>query len=155
MATAENVVTRALNYLLVQSSEQPVQASEFVDSIDTLNDMMTEWAGVGINIGYTLLESPADVVTVPDSTLGAIKFNLAMRLAAEYDATPSQFLSLSADNSFTNLLNQTISVEAACFPDTLPIGSGNECLNNQRFFPTPADELATEDGGSIILESDV
>jgi hypothetical protein len=42
-------------------------------------------------------------------------------------------------------------------PCTLPIGSGNEqenTFNNQHFYACPSDEIATEQGGSILLESD-
>jgi hypothetical protein len=145
MATASKVVTRVLEYILVQASEQPVQAADLNAGIDALNDMMTEWNASGIALGYTVVDDAGDVLTVSDSALGAIKYNLAMRLAPEFDAIPSQFLASAADNSFTNLLNSTIAVEPSSFPSTLPIGSGNECINYQRFYPESDGELLNED----------
>lgn len=155
MATAAKVVERILNIIIVQASEQPVLSPDFEATIDTMNDLLTEWGAVGINLGYTIVSGPSDEITVPDASLGAIKSNVAMRLGVEYDFLLTPAMAEYAATSFQNLLNQTITVGDASFPDTLPIGAGNECLGTQRFFPTPEDELLAEDGGSIILESDL
>lgn len=41
--TALEIVTAALRLLEVRTTESPVEASEAVDGLEALNDMMNEW----------------------------------------------------------------------------------------------------------------
>jgi len=128
MATVLEVVTGALKLLEVRTAESPVTASEAVDGLLALNDMMNEWNIDGINIGYETLDSTTDELHVDLGSIGAIKANLAVYIAPEYGRTVSPDLNDRADRSKKSLRN-AIPLNSSEFPDTLPIGSGNEDNN--------------------------
>ena len=153
MATAAKVVERALARILVRQTEAPLEASEIDDSIDMLNDMMTAWDGSGLALGYTIVTSPSDEVTVPDGALMAIKSNLAIQMADEFGWTVTIQLATSARDSFADLLTQELTPPKTSRPDTMPRGSGNECFNGRRFYPGDSAELLTENDGPILLET--
>ncbi len=154
METAQSVINDALQEMLVQASEQPVQAVDFQTARRYLNRMMaiTPFSG----LGYTVVTNPSDIVTVPDAAIEGIIFNLAKRLLPTYDMPLTAELALNAKNGLQEIRRITVTVQPTTMPCTLPIGSGNEqenTFNNQRFYPCPDDELLTERDDAILLES--
>jgi hypothetical protein len=84
-----------------------------------------------------------------------VVFNLAVKLLATYDMPLTAELSQNARDGLKEIRRLTVNVEPTQFSCTLPIGSGNDLYNPvSDFFPCPDDELLTEQGGSILLESD-
>jgi len=154
METAQSIILDALQEILVQSSEQPLQAVDFQTGRRYLNRMM---AIVPFNgLGFTTINQPSDLVTVPDGANEGIVFNLAKRLLSTFDMPLTAELSQSASDGLQEIRRLTVSVQPTAFPCTLPIGSGNEqenTFNNQHFYPCPDDEVLTERDGSILLES--
>ena len=126
--TVTQIVTGALQLLQVRTAESPVTASEAEDGLTALNDMMNEWNVNGINVGYELLDDVEDLLHVQLGSVGAIKANLAVYIAPEYGKAVSGALQFRADVS-KNSLRGAIKLNSAQFPDTLPIGSGNEGNN--------------------------
>lgn len=145
--TVLDIVTAALRLLEVRTAESPVTASESLDGLESLNDMMNEWNVDGIDVGYESLESPSDLVDVNLGSLGAIKSNLAVYIAPEYGRIVTPGLEKRAKRSKTSL-RTSIKLNPSEYPDTLPIGSGNEDntyvgdgdapgnLRNSRFYPS-------------------
>lgn len=155
METAQTVINDALQEILVQASEQPIQAADFQTAKRYLNRMMAITPFNGL--GYTEVVNPADYVTVPDGALEGIVFNLAKRLLATYDLPLTAELAQSAKDGLKEILRLTVNIEPTQFPCTLPIGSGNEANNlfgEYHYFPCSEDELLTEQGGSILLEDE-
>lgn len=154
MAKAAEVVNRALSLILIQPSEAPIQADDAATALETLNDMMAEWDGEGLSVGYSRASSLSDDITVPDYALAAMKYNLALRLAPEYEVEASASLQGNAGRSYRSLTNIVINVPQAEYPCTMPVGSGNtgDSVYSERFYPCPESELLTETGGSILLE---
>ena len=155
METAESVINDALQEILVQASEQSLQAVDFQTGRRYLNRMM---AITPFNLlGFTTVTNPSDPITIPDGAIEGVIFNLAERLLSSYDMSLTAELSRSARNGLAEIRKIAIVVKPTSFPCTLPIGSGNEqenTFNNQHFYGCPADELLAEQGGSILLESD-
>ena len=154
METAQSVINDALQELLVQASEQPIQAVDFQSGKRYLNRMMASLDAQGISLGYTVVSLPDDVVTVPDGAIEGIIFNLAIRLATSYNVPVGQGLAISARDGLNAMRNLSVFIQPTQFPCTLPIGSGNEYEydDSYRFYPCVEDELLTETGGSILLE---
>tara|TARA_R100000951_G_scaffold112182_1_gene112176 strand:- start:2220 stop:2690 length:471 start_codon:yes stop_codon:yes gene_type:complete len=155
METAQQVINDALQEILVQASEQPIQTVDFQTARRYLNRMMTTVPFSGL--GYTTVTLPSDLVTIPDAALEGVVFNLAKRLLSTYDMPLTAELLQSAKDGLNEIRRITVKVQPTSMPCTLPIGSGNEqenTFNNQHFYPCPSDEIATEQGGSILLESD-
>jgi hypothetical protein len=157
MAKASEYVRAALLKAKKVGAEQPIAAADARDALDALNDMLFEWEGVGISLGFTEVSDLGDEVTIPDYAKRAVKFNLAINVAGEYGKNL-----LSADTiataaaSYDNLVNMTVSVAVQRFPSTLPVGKGNECSRYEsRFFPgDEAGTLERQTGGAILTEDD-
>lgn len=147
MATVTEVVNGALLLLEVRTAEAAVTAPEAEDGLVSLNDMMNEWNVDGINVGYETLSSIDDELHVDLGAIGAIKANLAVYIAPEYGRIVSDTLDTRANRSKRSL-RASIKLNPSEYPDTLPIGSGNEennftpdgdapgNLRSSKFYPT-------------------
>ncbi|MCH8134752.1 MAG: hypothetical protein IIB77_02090 [Proteobacteria bacterium] len=144
--TVTEVVTGALQLLEVRTAESPVTPAEVEDGLTSLNDLMNEWNVDGINIGYESIANIEDRLHVKTGSIGAIKANLAIYIASEYGKAVSIELKERAKTSKKSL-RASIPLNCSEFPDTLPIGSGNEGnnftadgdspggLSSSRFYP--------------------
>ncbi len=147
MATVTEIVEGALELLEVNTAETPITAKEVEDGRVSLNDMMNEWNINGINVGYETLDDADDELFVDLGAIGAIKANLAIYIAPGYGRTVGDELRRRARRSKRSLRG-SIDLKPTEFPDSLPIGSGNEDnhfvadgdtpgnLRNSRFFPS-------------------
>ena len=154
METAESVINDALQEILVQASEQSLQSVDFQTGRRYLNRMMAIVPFSGM--GYTIVTNPSDPITIPDGAIEGVIFNLARRLLTTYDMPLTAELLQSAKDGLKEIRRITVTVMPTQMPCTLPIGSGNEgddTFNNTNFYACPDDELLTEQGGSILLES--
>lgn len=124
--TASTVIRDALQEILVQASEQPIESNEANDAIRLLNRMMAAWEADGIDLSYTPIDSLADTITVVDGALDGIVLNLAVKLAPQYDRPVSQGLYLNAKNAMDAIRKIAVTVTPSIFPATLPLGSGNQ-----------------------------
>jgi hypothetical protein len=154
METAEAIIFDALQEIGEQASEQPIQTVDFQTGRRYLNRMMNTVPFVGL--GFTKITEPSEFVTIPDAAIEGVMFNLAKRLLSTYDIPLTSELSLSAREGMNEIRRLTVKVKPTAFPCTLPIGRGNERYNsfaNQHFYSCPADEVLTEQGGSILTET--
>ena len=147
MATVTEIVKGALLLLEIKVAEAAITGAEAEDGRVALNDMMNEWNVNGINVGYETLDNADDELFVDLGAIGAIKANLAVYIAPEYGRSVGEELRLRARRSKRSLRG-SIDLKPTEFPDSLPIGSGNEDnhfvadgdrpgnLRNHRFFPS-------------------
>lgn len=153
--SASTIITDALQEILVQAAEQPIESDEMQIGIRFLNRLMAEWDSMGYSLGFTVITNPSDDVTVPDGALSAIVSNLAIRLASVFDEPVSQSLALAARNGMKTIAKIAVTIEPMEYPDILPVGSGNEWESNPDHFYSGEDPaLLTETNGNILLESD-
>lgn len=151
--SAAQIITDALQELLVQASEQPIQADEMQSGIRALNRMMTEWDANGYALGFTIITNPSDLVTIPAGANSAVVYNLAVKLAGQFDAQLTPSLVAAATEGMRVIAKIAVKVPPSYLPDTLPIGSGNEdYLYEERFYIEPDDEIESENGGNILIE---
>lgn len=137
MASGADIVNGALRKLGVKPADDTITGQEMLDGIEVLNDMLIEWENSGIRLGFAPIADSADIIRVPRGTEEAIKGNLAGRLAPEYgkQVTPTLAAGISlATDSMLRIISKPLDVK---FPDSLPLGSGNQCTDfeDQRFFP--------------------
>ena len=154
METAQTIINDALQEILVQASEQPIQTVDFQTARRYLNRMMNTVPFT--RLGYTNITNPSDLVTIPDAAVEGVVYNLAKRMLSSYDMPLTQELLMNANNGLREIRRLTIKVLPTRHPCTLPIGSGNEqenTFNNQHFYSCSDDEINLEQGGSILLES--
>lgn len=156
MATVSEVIIDALDQILVRASESPLEADETQSAIRALNNMMTAWDADGLPLGFELVTGPGDPVTVPDSTLEAIIFNLAVRLAPQFGVTVGPGLAINARQSFQSLTLQIVRISPSAFPSNTPVGTGvsdDFGFSDERFFKGREAQLENELDGAILLET--
>jgi len=152
MAKVNEIVVDALENLVTQADETPIEASEGRAAIRTLNDMMAMWAAQGVNLGYTNVADLGDTVTVAPGAILGIKANLAIHLAPKYGLPISPELRLSADIGWKAILDLAVDTGESAYPETLPQGSGND--PTVPFFTGEQDTILDETGGAIAVEAD-
>jgi hypothetical protein len=156
--TAETIISSALLDIGVRASESPLEPDEYADAMRYLNRMMASYAVEGVNIGYTRVSTLADPITVPDGAIDGMIANLAIRLHPQFAPSTDQIslaLAQAAEDGKIVLLSLGIdSIGPTAFPDTLPIGSGNQdgFIDNQYFYTGDLDDIESEEGGFIATE---
>lgn len=121
MATASDIIKGALRKLGIRESETAISDPEMQDALDDLNDLGSD---KGL---FSPVENPSDTIRVPRKLEGALKMVLAEKVIVDYADIPltpqlqKQFS--EAWDDIWRVTNGTIEVN---FPNTLPLGSGNE-----------------------------
>ena len=111
---------------------------ELQSGISRCNDMLTSWDDIGIIVGYTEVLNGDDIVNVDRSAVRAIKKNLAIDLAPSYQKPIGAVLAAVASGTLEVLMASSSNIGPVAYPDSLPLGSGNQCSSNdtdRRFFP--------------------
>lgn len=150
---AEELIRDALQELGVQAAEQSVDGDEMQTGIRYLNRLMR---GVDyLGLGFTVITSGSQEVTIPAYAEEWAVFKLATRLAAQFP--PTDQIMIIAENereAWTNLLKQHQTLPCMQYPDTLPIGSGNTDggVYDPVFYPPSEADILTEDGENILQE---
>jgi hypothetical protein len=84
MATAIDIITRALRLINAIEAGETASAEDAVDGLAALNEMVHDWENAGIHIGWSTVAQD-DELLVHDKYLKGIRYNLAVHLAAEWD----------------------------------------------------------------------
>ena len=155
MATASQVIKAALQRILLQDSEAPLIASEYQDAIFAMNNWMLDLDAMGVKLGYTEVTNIGDEVTIPPGALRGLIANLAIEVAPDYDAQPTQALVAAALGGLKAMRKLGVRMGRSRFPSTLPIGGGNETdgYRTTHFYPDLEEQILAETTGAIGLES--
>lgn len=151
---AGEIVTDALEEIVVQADEAPIEPSEGRAAVRLLNDMMYSYAAKGIELGYTAVSNLGDLITVPLGAVRWMKLQLAIELAPKYNVPVTNDMMLKVRDAYKAVLNLSIDGIQSEYPFTLPTGSGNDFDTEEQFYPDYEDTILTETGGSIALEDD-
>ena len=155
MKTGQTVVNDILQEILVQGSEQAIQAVDAQTAIRYMNRFMASLSAQGISLGYTNITSLADSITIPDGAIEGLIYGTALRLVSTYDIQPNQFLQQNARDGLKAMRDLAVIVRPSIMPCTLPVGSGNEqngTFNNNHFFSCEDESILTEQNGNILTE---
>jgi hypothetical protein len=141
MTTALQIVNAVAERLGVKTAEIPLEAVDFQVILSELNDMLSEWADSNITPTFNEVSNSTDTVNIERDAVGAVKSNLAVRVAPIFGRMVTPALAESASTTRRRLLANVVNIRPVAFPDTLPIGSGNECFDNSaRFFDANKQE---------------
>jgi hypothetical protein len=143
MATALDLANRSLKLILVEAADSPLEADEYQDYYDALNDFMADLETRGVRLGFTPVTGPADDITVPPGAIRGIVANMAIEVSPDYGGKVTQPLVLQAREGMRALRRIGQAPIRASYPPTLPTGTGNDD------YP---DELShyTEDAGGVM-----
>ena len=86
MATALDVISRAMRLIGALSTGEVPSADEAKDGLISLKAMLGDWEGRGVRLGAVVDTefATADTIPVPVTHLQALAFNLAVVIAPEY-----------------------------------------------------------------------
>ena len=157
MATVTQIAKASLNQINILSSAAPIEPEQMEDFIFAMNNYMLALDASGITLGYTLVSSADDVVTVPTGALLGVIYNMAIVSAGDYDAVPSTDVISMARLGFISMQKLGQRIGRMYLPSTLPLGSGNEHDTGYstwtHFYPALEAEILAETTGSISLET--
>jgi len=140
---ALDFVEAAAEEIGVKTAEMSLEAGDAQAILNRLNDLLFEWRYMFLTPRFEELLNLQQVVAVDAEANGAIKFNLAVRCAPTFQKVITPGLSSLAISSKETLMIITTQPIDVAYPDTLPIGSGNQCFdfnNNRRFYPRIPEE---------------
>lgn len=117
---------------------------EMTSGLRHLNDMMAEWEGDGVFLGFDfptygngLLEEPSGV---PNHAVAAIKTQLALRLAAGLGGTLSGDAKAALNKSFLGLKSRMAAQPPTIVPTTFMPSSGVRHGSGRRFTTVPVSD---------------
>ncbi len=137
MTTAIQIIEGAAEEVSVKTAESALEADDSQVILNRMNDLLMEWKDIGLTPQFQEVFNLDDTVAIDRSAVSAVKLTLAIRISPSFQAVVTQALALSADDAYTRLLASTAYIGPVAYPDTLPIGSGNECsdtITDRRFF---------------------
>lgn len=156
MATVAQVAKAALQRILVQASEAPLEADEYQDFIFAMNNYMAMLDASGVSLGYTVVSDLADEVTIPAGALRGLIASMAIEVSPDYGGVVSDGLIKAAREGVKTMQLIGQRMGATQYPSTLPIGAGNEDAGSYgylgHFFVDSEAEILAETTGAIGLE---
>lgn len=131
------VVEDALEDITVKKAEVSLTDDELQSGIRRVNDMLAQWDDLGIIAGYNPVTNGDDVLELDASAVAAVKAKLAIKLAPSYSKPITAALMQNATEAMDMLEAASAHIGEVAYPDSLPLGSGNQCPNtntDRRFF---------------------
>ncbi len=147
MSTAADMITKALFLNGASSPINPASTELKQYTFEALVDMLIEWDALNINLGVTIPTNQSDELNNPPDTNQVIQFKLSVISAPLFKLMASADVRDRATELFDDLqINYSI-VPDLSFPETLPIGTGNQQNVNGRRYYSIDDDVLTDDNG--------
>jgi|TARA_R110000822_G_scaffold95314_9_gene218077 hypothetical protein len=139
MTTVLQIVNGAAIKATIKTAEIDLEAFEFQQILDEMNDLLSEWADSGLTPAFVEVSNSTDTVNIDRNAVSAVKNALAIRIAPQFSKPITQGMVLNANDSKSRLEASQIYIGEVAYPDSLPTGSGNECARTEieRRFYTP------------------
>jgi hypothetical protein len=139
MTTVLQIVNGAAIKATIKTAEIDLEAFEFQQILDEMNDLLSEWADSGLTPAFVEVSNSTDTVNIDRNAVSAVKNALAIRIAPQFNKPITQGMVLNANDSKSRLEASQIYIGEVAYPDSLPTGSGNECARTEieRRFYTP------------------
>ena len=137
MTTAQQIIDGAAVKATIKTAELDLEAFEAQQILDDMNDMLVEWADIGLTPTFSEVTNLTDTVDIDRNAVGAVKDALSIRIAPSFSKLITQGMVLNANASRSRLEASQIFIGEVAYPDTLPTGSGNDCADtaiDRRFF---------------------
>jgi hypothetical protein len=112
MATAGDIVTRAAKRINVLAAEEALNASQMVDGLQTLNDLLAGFGPAGIQYVHTTLVQ-TDTLNFPDEQIRNVMLMLCSELADDYGVAIGQSLALAIQAAKLELQAAYLQVDPA------------------------------------------
>lgn len=153
MTTAAQVIKFALQEIITQASESPLESDEYQDCIFALNTMMLEYDADGIHLGFTEVTNLGDTITVPAGAISGVTSNLAVRVAPQFQGVITPELMKKAQDGYRVMCKLGVTIQPTQFGSMVPRGSGNYNWGCSKYYPATDEEIEAEVNNNIQVES--
>jgi len=103
MATASQIIRRALRLIGALNPTQAMKAQDAQDALETLNAMLAEWHEAQIGLPDYSLSALTDTLASDVADREAIAYQLAIRVAPEYGLDIPQSVGVMAEQTMGRL----------------------------------------------------
>ena len=103
MATAYQIVRRALKLATVIDAQESIDANDAADALESLNGLLAEWHFAGIGLPDYSLATLETELSSDAADRDALAYALAERIAPEYGKELSPLIMKSASESMSRL----------------------------------------------------
>ena len=103
MATASQIIRRALRLIGAMDASEALQANDAQDALETLNAMLAEWHEAQIGLPDYNLSSITDTLSTDAADREAIAYQLAIRVAPEYGLAIPPAVGVLAEQTMARL----------------------------------------------------
>ena len=151
--TVQQIMDRSLKLLVVAGAESDITGSDSDDFIFALNNYMSELESgqytetvddetktYGIDLSWTEVDAVSDTVGVPRSAVKGLCAVMAVEMAPEYGVAVTPELNRLAKDGLNDLIRIGSNTPPMKFPETFPVGSGNEddgsIYGSEHFYPS-------------------
>lgn len=101
--TAGGIVLRALRLLGVIGTGPMPNNVDISTGLRALNDMVNDWQSSGLVLAWANVATPADALPSPAYADEPMTYNLALRIAPEYQSPPSEAVAAIAQSGMATL----------------------------------------------------
>lgn len=115
MAKVAAIIARSLRLIGVHDPGEPLEATDAQTGIEALNAMCRRWEANGNAFGWSDVSNPSQDMPSPPELDECLAFNLALKLAPEYDATVPVGVAAQA-NDLLNDLRRDVAVATPIEP---------------------------------------
>ena len=105
MATAQEMINRALRMTGVLADGETATAAQSVDALNVLNEMLYAWRDRGVDLGHSELEL-GDTIPYQDDHLACIRYSLAVEISGDFGRPASQDIQYRQQQLFLALQAQ-------------------------------------------------
>jgi len=128
--TAIEMLTDAYRTANIIDANDTPSAEQGVTGLRILNQMMGQWDGDGIRLGWTVVTSQDDVLPLDFQDEKAVKYNLSVELAGDSGVDPPPFVTTTANDTYAKISKRHMlavesSLELLPSPDAAGEGSGS------------------------------
>ena len=108
MATAGDVINRALRLIGVAEAGEAASSEDADICLTALNDMLRDWERRGLSLGFSAASTIGATLDVPAHAIRAIAYNLAVEIAPEFSSPVPQNVFNEADRGYRRILRDAI-----------------------------------------------
>jgi hypothetical protein len=121
--TASELIASVLRRLSIVGDFDAPTAEQVEQHIETLNDLMSQWEGEGVDVGYSTIESGTETVYAERWAQRAIKTALAVEISQHYDKPVTPELAAEYAEALRVVRKRSVHVEPVSLEGTAPTAS--------------------------------
>lgn len=125
MTTKQAIIEQALEEIGLGIYVFDASPSQLEAAHRRLNNLATQWDGIGITKSYNIGATLDEDLPIPDTVINCFALHLALSLAPTYGKTIGSETRANARLAYNAMLTTANKIPQVQYPDTMPIGVGN------------------------------